>query len=571
MSPARPRQLAALTVLALALTACSGLPTSGPVNIGLPLGEVNTSVDVTFLPRGPAVDASPEQIVLGFIGAGSSPAGGWSIARQFFLSPELAGRWHPESGVSIDRSRVSRSVVSDAEGANATEARVEVTLTPVATVDAAGSYSESTGTSARAPYELKRNDEGQWRIVSAPDGIILDEDSFQRVFKRYSLQYFDQSWEHLVPDPRWFPRRNTIVTAITQAVVNGAPSDWLADAVRSAFPPEVELAHPAVPVGGDDMVAEVALSSFALSLDALTLGRMRTQLERSLAGTGISQVRFMVDGRELPSQPVETVSNRIDSNTLVLTAEAFGPSTSVGAEITEIPGVSAPIVAVAGTVASIDLAGDSTSAAVQFESGVAAWVADGVIVERDDRAGLIAPVFDTNGYIWTVPGHLPQELLAWSLEGDPVPIASAWEEASAISHLRVAPDGARVAATVTIGGQEWVGLAGILRDAEGVPQALGPFEQLSRLPGPGLGLAWLGEDALGVLTRDGETMQLIERVIGGPAATSIVTGDTVAIAGANVISGARLLSSGGVVSVRRGTSWQVSMTGVLVLATQSGK
>lgn len=569
MTRARMLALALVVVLALPAAACSGLPTSGPVNAGLAPEEIDSNLNITFLRRGPVVDATPEQIVIGFIEAGASPSGGWAIARQFFLTPGLADRWHPEAGVSIDRSWSTRAIASDSESESASSSRLEVTTSPIASVDAAGSYTESSGGSARAPYELQRNDEGQWRIVSAPDGIILDENSFELVFRRYSLQYFDPSWEHLVPDPRWFPHRTTIATAITRAVVTGLPSAWLADAVRSAFPLGVELAQPAVPVAGEDMVAEVALSAAAATLDALTLARMRTQLERSLAGTGVSRVRFTVDGRELAADLVEVVSNRIDSSTFVLTADAFGPS--VGGEVADIPGVSGPLISAADTIAAIDLAGDNTSAAVQFHSGIVARVADDEFFELDRRAGLIAPVHDTNGYIWTVPTDRPQELLAWSPEGESVPIASAWPDASMVTHLRVAPDGARVAATVTIGGQEWVGLAGILRDEEGTPQALGVFEPLSRLPGPGLGLAWLGDDALGVLTRDGETLQLIERVIGGPATTSIVPTETVAIAGANAIAGVRLLSADGIVEVKRGAGWQVSVTGVLVLATQSGK
>lgn len=569
MTRVRMLSLALVAALVVPVAACSGLPTSGTVNQGLSAEEIDSSLNITFLRRGPVMDATPEQIVIGFIEAGASPAGGWSVARQFFLTTDLAERWHPEAGVSIDRSWSTRIIASDSEPEGGSSSRLEVTISPVASVDAAGSYTESPGGSARAPYELQRNGDGQWRIVSAPDGIILDENSFELVFRRYSLQYFDPSWEHLVPDPRWFPHRTTIATAITRAVVSGLPSAWLADAVRSAFPLGVELAQPAVPVAGEEMVAEVALSGAAVTLDALTLARMRTQLERSLAGTGISRVRFTVDGRELAADLVEVVSNRIDSSTFVLTADAFGPS--VGGEIAELPGLSAPLVSVADTIAAIDLSGDNTSAAVQFHSGVVARVTNDEFFELDRRTGLIAPVHDTNGYIWTVPSDQPQELVAWSLEGESVPIASAWPEASMITHMRVAPDGARVAATITIGGQEWVGLAGILRDAEGMPLALGAFEPLSQLPGPGLGLAWLGDDALGVLTRDGETLQLIERVIGGPAATSIVPTETVAIAGANAIAGVRLLNADGIVEVKRGAGWQVSVTGVLVLASQSGK
>src|SRR5690606_4097828 len=128
----------------------------------------------------------------------------------------------------------------------------------------------------------------------------------------------------------------------------------------------VSLAAPTVPVSGEDMVAEVALSASAASLDSTTLARMRTQLERSLVGTGVSRVRFTVDGRELPAGTVEVVTNRIDSSTFVLTQDAFGPS--VGGEIVSLPGISDVLVQHANSIVSIDLSGDSDSAAVMLKS-----------------------------------------------------------------------------------------------------------------------------------------------------------------------------------------------------------
>ncbi|QTV79417.1 hypothetical protein KAE78_10795 [Microbacterium sp. NIBRBAC000506063] len=80
----------------------------------------------------------------------------------------------------------------------------------------------------------------------------------------------------------------------------------------------------------------------------------------------------------------------------------------------------------------------------------------------------------------------------------------------------------RIAALVNVGAQEWVTLSAIIRDDAGVPIALGPIERVSLLPGDGRGLAWLGDDVLGVLTMDGEVQQLIELQVGGPGVPSIV-------------------------------------------------
>ncbi len=564
----RMLRAALVAALALGLAACTGLPTSGPVSDGLRVGAVDTGVDVTYLAAGPVPGASPREIVEGFIEAGMSPVDNWGIARQF-LAPELAATWRPEVAVTIDRSWPDRSVAEEIDPSDRAAA-VQLTLAPVASLDATGVYSSSSGGSSETPFELVRNEDDEWRIVSALDGIVLDEESFRTVFRRYSLQYFDPVWEHLVPDPRWFPRRDSVVTTITRALVAGDPSGWLADSVRSAFPSEVLLAHDAVPVGADDQIAEVALTETALALDETTLGRMRTQLERSLAGTGVSAVRFTVGGRELAAERAETVSNRIGSSTFVLTEDAFG--SVVGDEVSALPGVSARILGIAEPVTAIDVSGDTLSAAVQLESGAVWRVTEGRLDELDPRPGLVVPSLDSSGYTWSVPRDDPQGLIAWSPRVEPHAIAGAWPEASAISQLRIAPDGVRVAAVISLAGQEWLALAGIIRDDAGEePTQLGPVELVGKLPGPGLGLAWLGEDTLGVLTVDDETPLLLEQTIGGAVARSVVPPETVAIAGADNVAGARLLSSSGVVSIKRGAGWQESFSGVRVLATQAGK
>ena len=57
---------ALLAAAALALSACAGLPTSGPVAPGLPAGADAGSPDFSFRPDSPQPGATPEQIVTGF-------------------------------------------------------------------------------------------------------------------------------------------------------------------------------------------------------------------------------------------------------------------------------------------------------------------------------------------------------------------------------------------------------------------------------------------------------------------------------------------------------------------------
>ena len=286
---------AVVVALAAVLTACAGLPTSGPVQAGLPVGDVEADSPFTERASSPIAGAGPEVIVAGFLEASITPTDNWSIAKEF-LTPEFAETWRPGAGVTIDvaGSRSYASSVSAPEELESVDAAdVTVDLDQRASVDADGRYSEATG-DTELDFRLARDDDGEWRIASAPDGIVLDEGSFQQVYSRYSLQYYDQSWRHLVPDVRWYPRGSNVATSITQAAIEGTPSDWLQPAVHSAFPADVLLDGNSVPV--TEQVASVALTDAALSLDAATLARMRTQLEKSLTATGVSEVRFTVNG-----------------------------------------------------------------------------------------------------------------------------------------------------------------------------------------------------------------------------------------------------------------------------------
>lgn len=564
--------LAALTVL---LTACSGLPTTGSVYTGLAVGAAEDAPDFTQLAADPVAGAGPEEIVDGFLDAAITPDNNWEIARKF-LSPELAETWRPNAGVTIDASAIDRTFSSnvppeeagpeDEEEGGADTGEVQVLLDQIAGVDARGAYAEFSGDTAIATFEVARNADGEWRITAAEDGIVLDAESFQQVYDPHALQFFDPSWTHLVPEVRWYPRRATIPTTLTHQMLAG-PSDWLAPGVRTAFPSDVALAREAVPVR--EQVAEVELTDAALMLDATTLARMRTQLEQTLASAGVSEVRLLVNGRDLNAGRATVEIGAPDVGTLVLTADGFG--SAVGDEVNPLPGISAEVQEMADAVAAVDVSIDGERAAVQLTSGAVVAVSGGNTEEIDTRLGLVRPSIDPFGYTWTVPASAPQAVVAVSPDGSPIPVAEAWPNASAISQLRIGPDGARVAAVVTVGGQRWIAVAAIVRGADGVPTELGPPHLLALVDGAALGMSWLGDDTLALLVRDEDSRHLLTQRVGGPGAVSAVPADAVSIAGARTPAGLRLQDAEGVVFAQRITTWQESLTGVRVLGTYAGQ
>lgn len=559
----------ALALAALVLTACAGLPTGGDVAAGLKLGESSQEVDFLPVAAGPITGAGPEEIVDGFLEAGITTSDGWATAREF-LSPSMQRTWRPAAGVSIDVGTDERTISSsipDEEVEVAETAEVQVLLDLVASVDESGAYSEALGPSNVA-FTLQRRDDGEWRITQAPDGVVIDETRFTNVFEGYPLQYFDLEWSRLVPDMRWFPRRQSPATTVTQALIDGAPSDWLDPAVQTAFPADVQLAQDAVPVVGQ--VAEVALNSAASGVDDVTLARMRTQLQATLraAGVSVAQVQFEVNGRVLNAGVVTVDEPTAELGTLVLRDGKFGRI--VGDEILPIGSISSEIEAISEPITAIDVADDDAHAAVQLEDGSVYLVGEGVRDELDARAGLIEPSLDPFGYTWTVPRKNPAALQAWGGDVTAHPVDNAWPSAATVSALRISADGARAAAVVTVGGQMWVVVAAIVRDESGVPVALGEAKQLIQIDEPALSLVWLGADRLGVLI-DPSGPTLITQMVGGPGTTEAAPSNVVSAAGARSAAAVRLLGADGELFAHAGSAWREVTSGVSVLGTRAGE
>lgn len=560
---------AALALVALLLPACAGLPTSGDVAVGLELGESPDDVDVLPVASGPIAGAGPEEIVEGFLEAGITTSDNWATAREF-LAPSLQRSWRPSAGVSIDVGPEARTLTSDLpddQVEDAEEAEVQVLLELVASVDESGAYSGAPGDSS-VPFALARGEDGEWRITQAPDGIVIDETRFPNVFEGYSLQWFDATWSRLVPDMRWFPRRQSPATTVTQALVSGIPAEWLDPAVQTAFPADVQLAQDAVLITAQ--VAEVALTRPAASLDSTTLARMRTQLQATLkaAGVNVTQVRFSVDGRALDAEVVEVVGSASEPGTLVLKEGAFGRI--VGDEIASIPGISAQIQAVSQPIEAIDVAADDSSAALQLNDGHVYLAAEDSLDELDARPGLVRPSVDPYGYVWSVPASEPQALQAIGADVVGHKVAGAWPSASSVSDLRVAADGARVAAVVVVGGQRWVVVASVVRDGSGVPTELGEVRQLLQLTEPSTGLAWLGPDRLAVLT-DSTTPRLMVQPVGGPGSAETAPINAGSVAGARTPAGVRILDTTGQLFAHAGSAWREVTESVSVLATRAGE
>ncbi len=547
---------ALLAALALLLAACAGLPTSGAVYPGLSPLDAGDDPEIRFVPDGPQPGATPEEIVNGFLRAGSGPQEGWAIARQF-LTTDFAVQWDPRASVTVDRLADRTAPTEPIDGVSTIE------VVPTGLVDAGGAYVPQSSGPVTLAFSLVEED-GQWRIDQAPDGVVLFEEEFSSVYQRVSLQYFDPSWQFLVPDLRWFPKPN-IATYVATALIEGAPSPWLAGAVRTAFPEEVVFDAAAVPA--PDGVAQVELNAAALSLGQATLDQMQAQLEASLASARVNGVRMTVNGTPLEARAAPVRSTRVDPQSLVELADGrFGFLDGEDLESVPDPGEAVESV----DAVAIETGPDLDVAAVRTASGTALRAAaEGALAVVDERPGLLDPTIDPFATVWTVPATTPAAVRASPVDGEAVSVEGAWPAAAAITAMQVSRDGARMAATVAVRGHTEVWVAGIRRSTDGSALALGEPLVLAAPAGDAVDLAWLDDSTLGVLVRSGGEMTLREQPVGGPGADLTVPDAVSGVVGGN--SSARLHAAlDGAVYVRQGPNWAQIATGVRVLAAQQG-
>ncbi|WP_345751171.1 GerMN domain-containing protein [Microbacterium rhizophilus] len=550
-----------LLALILALAGCTSFATSGEVRAGLEPGAAPEEPPPQYFAGAPTRGATPEQIVTGFIEAAISPLDSWKTAR-LYLAGDLAETWRPEAGVLVD--------VADDRRYTASEDAVTLTVDPTATVDEHGSYTSSSSGAVELGFRLAQRDDGEWRIVEAPDGIVLDRQNFPDVYSDHQLAYFDPTWTYLVRDVRWFPASGNTATYIVRELVNGAPSPWLAGAVASAFAQDIDLQTDAVPVDSDQ-VAHVGLNAVASGADPTALGRMVTQLEASLTNADVQAVRVTIEGEDSPVQvePIPTAQTRPDPRALVLRAGEFGFLS--GSELTPIDGLSRELQDMEGTIQSIAVSPDQSVAAVQQSTGVVYRVtSDSPDALDSARDGLIPPMIDPFGYIWTVPADEPDAITTWDPDLEPSALDGAWPEATSVREMAMSRDGSRIAALITTGGQHVAVVASVRRDRDGRPTGLGGAMRLTTLPEPGVSIAWIEDARVGIVSGSGQTWYAIEQQVGGPSERSDAPPGITSIEFGTQDSSVRLLGQDGLMYGRRFSSWQETGSDVSVLATQMG-
>ncbi|HEX7835351.1 MAG TPA: LpqB family beta-propeller domain-containing protein, partial [Pseudolysinimonas sp.] len=538
------------------LAGCVGIPTGGGVTTDQ-IDSSDTDEDLTSLPAGPARDASPTEIIAGFISAGRGPQKNYDVARQY-LTDDFRLSWIPGARTLISSTPISPVSLADNTWL--------VTVTASASLDANGHYTV-TSDSVDLPFGLVKDDKGQWRISSAPDGTLLPPNRFTGIFKAYDLFFFDPTFAFLVPDRRWFPSGSNVAKRLVDQLLLG-PSPWQGSGVLfSAFPVGTEQGDPPEISSG---TATVTLSSEVQGADTPTKRRMLQQLTESLGSvSSIRDVTIISGGFTLPVPDGPSTADRqylVGNDPVGGLDDRVGIITDSGVSTLDASGRVADTLGV--TAGS--LSRSRTAMAVRGKDGRVSLIRNGAEpVVLDQRSGLIAPSLDPSGFTWTVPAKSPGALHAIAPDGTVFPVSGLPTDGRIVS-LDVSRDGARVLAALDTASGPRLIVAGVLRNADDAPTGLSSSViDLHVGSADIVDAAWVDGVTVVALSGSGDEASVAAYVIGGQSTSLGSPANGVSIVGGNGLEGTRVLDDeGNVLRPGGGRSWQGTGLVASFLATQ---
>lgn len=545
------RAVVVAAILSLGLAGCVSIPSSGGVNEG-PL--VKSGGDSSFVtdPLGPPHNASRTEMVNDFLQAATSADNNYAVAKKF-LTAKAAQNWDPTKSVLVREKPATPQDIGDNT--------VDYAVSTRASVNAMGVYVEqSTDSTQTLSYNFTKVN-GQWRISDLPDGIVLSRTSFENSFQPYPVYFFDPDYRYLVPDVRWFPTGLTVQDRIVKALLGG-PTDWLQQGVvATAFPAGLQ---PGSPVSVTNSTATVDFGATAASVKEPTLARMQRQLEESLAVLAITNVAMTARGAPLPvaesQQSHAEPAVSIDPAALIQKGKQFGFYPGLQA----IPGISAPVVALNGSAATVDRG--QANAAVLAPGGVYLVSSAGTKLV-DARPNLVAPSIDTFGYVWSVPSNDASSIHATGPDGVAHPITSDLPPGATIVSLDVSHDGTRVLAYLATASGPQLVVAGIIRRA-GLPTSLGQLLDLPVSSAQPIDAAWVDSSTVAALASAGGVDTVISYLIGGSPSDATTTDGAVRLVGGAGSDSLRLITQSGAVQELRASGWQNIGAVASILATQ---
>lgn len=543
----------AMVLIAGVLAACAKLPSITTNQLGPEITTSESNESLYYSPSGPSVGSSQEQIINGFLYAGNGPQDDYAVARQF-LTKNYSSKWHPSSETLIQTG--SPTVVSN----SGTKVRLKVNYD--ARVTANGNYLSEPGASRVLEIRLLQED-GEWRIASAPDLTVLLAPNYKVLFKAVPVYFWDKSFSYLVPDVRWFPTRASLATKLTNALIAG-PSPWLAPAVQNVIPKDTKLNINSVTI--DAGVASIDFTASALKVPNWKRIYLRSQLLATLGAVGgVTQISISV---ERTVQNINSGPSGIpaDASILPIILTESGLSHIAGTALFDIRGTK-----------ELVAAQDATDFATSRDESTVVLLGRGKIISYkigilknatrliDSRPRLLTPGIDTFGDIWTATSKPGASIRVTNQAGVQSVIANPFGSKISIRGIAISAEGARIAIVHAPVQGVSVHVFSIIRDKSRKVTGLGESLALAELGSKVEGLGWVTGSTLTGLSRDTNGIQsTVDAIVGGPKSNQRVTVN--GVFALTVLGGSQYyVDADGGLFVSRSLSWDRVRSGVRAL------
>lgn len=556
----RRRPVTVVLILAsLAVAGCAGIPDSGPVVVGRPIGEAPRA-PLKISGAQPKDGAAPEEIVRGFLRAAADLTDDRNVARMFLVGPRQDS-WRADSSVVIYAGESQLVTATTTAGGTAPSTQtagaapgastgapstappipveggrrtVTVQMPVLARVDGDGEYEVSApGDVERRAFGLVAHS-GQWRIDSLPDGSILTKADFDTTYSDLPVYFPDPTGGWLVPDVRWFPVGGATATVLVKAVLAG-PSPWLAPAVTTGAPSGTRLTASSVPV--QQGTAMVDLTGQARQADPVHRQMLRAQLVNTLAvlpqisPIQLEGVTITVESKtfDIPRTTVPAASNGrpgepsprllidpvVDESPLVVDKGRLLRLS--GRQLITVEGLGA----LSGAAMSWPaIATDGSAYAALFGGNQLLYsVVGGKAVALVAGLGpLTPPSFDPLGWVWTAAASGVAVRAGRPDRGVVEVPTTGWPTGLSVTSLRISRDGTRALVSGQRGSAGVLFVCAVERDRTQVPVRLGPPQTVLPDLATARSAAWLDQRRVVVLGRRGNAPEQPWRVeLGGDA------------------------------------------------------
>nr|WP_240393856.1 LpqB family beta-propeller domain-containing protein [Corynebacterium lactis] len=182
--------------LVLGIAGCTTVPRNTSPHVLRPFEAPQARIDV---PK-PRPNINPDLVLRDFYAAAAHPIDDYAAMRAF-MTPDLAKSWNPR-----ERARIVDGINLIA---NSTESASRQSFTArgngVGLVGDDGAY-EPVSSEYSGDVEMELGSDGQWRISSIPDGVVMEKQTFLDNNAPRNIYFLDPAGNQLVTERRWLYR-----------------------------------------------------------------------------------------------------------------------------------------------------------------------------------------------------------------------------------------------------------------------------------------------------------------------------------------------------------------------------